>query len=320
MCDYYSAPPAPAARARTGTRPAIRPLALAVATALVAAAVMLASAPGVRAWGDEGHRAVASIAYSRLSPRARVRVDALLAAHPFKDIESAAVWPDGAVKRSRPDTAQWHYVNGHDKPLSGKCEFRYPRDCRDGVCALTAVGHAVATLRLWVTSPERVPPALAAEALAFAVHIVGDLAQPLHASGFARGGNDVPVTFAGHPTNLHAVWDFSLLRKTVAADFGGSWPAWLAQLVGGAAVSTLDTGDVACAATVAADDARAVAACAARWAKQANRIVCRDVFPAGFAPGAETSGAYWAATKAVVHDQLVRGGLRLAAMLNQALE
>jgi hypothetical protein len=43
------------------------------------------------------------------------------------------------------------------------------------------------------------------KALKWILHFVGDVHQPLHASGKAQGGNGVNVTFGGKETELHAV-------------------------------------------------------------------------------------------------------------------
>lgn len=42
-------------------------------------------------------------------------------------------------------------------------------------------------------------------ALKWVTHFMGDITQPLHASGIAAGGNDFDVTFGNHSTELHAV-------------------------------------------------------------------------------------------------------------------
>ena len=44
---------------------------------------------------------------------------------------------------------------------------------------------------------------------------MGDLHQPLHvADNGDRGGNQRPVTFLGHATNLHEVWDGELIDSS----------------------------------------------------------------------------------------------------------
>lgn len=48
-------------------------------------------------------------------------------------------------------------------------------------------------------------------ALKWVAHFLGDIAQPLHASGVAAGGNDFDVVFGNHSTELHAVSSIPLL-------------------------------------------------------------------------------------------------------------
>jgi len=56
------------------------------------------------------------------------------------------------------------------------------------------------------------------EALKFLVHFVGDIHQPLHAIGEARGGNEIHISQFGsqtcgtRPCNLHFAWDIGLLE------------------------------------------------------------------------------------------------------------
>jgi len=53
----------------------------------------------------------------------------------------------------------------------------------------------------------------AQEALKFLIHFVGDMHQPLHLTGRERGANGVKVSFDGRNTNLHSVWDTSIIAK-----------------------------------------------------------------------------------------------------------
>ncbi|KAI0297933.1 phospholipase C/P1 nuclease domain-containing protein, partial [Russula brevipes] len=58
-------------------------------------------------------------------------------------------------------------------------------------------------------------PQLVQEALKFLVHFVGDVHQPLHLTGRARGGNLIKVLWDNRSTNLHSVWDSLLIAKAV---------------------------------------------------------------------------------------------------------
>ena len=45
------------------------------------------------------------------------------------------------------------------------------------------------------------------------IHFVGDAHQPLHAGRPGdRGGNDIKVNWFSTPTNLHSIWDESLVN------------------------------------------------------------------------------------------------------------
>jgi len=45
------------------------------------------------------------------------------------------------------------------------------------------------------------------------IHIVGDIHQPFHVSATGdRGGNDIKLTWFGQPSNIHRVWDEQLIE------------------------------------------------------------------------------------------------------------
>ena len=76
--------------------------------ALGAIAPLLVATPAA-AWGDLGHKVAALIAYGRLTPKARVKVDALLASDPdpltAPDIADRATWADRYTLPGRPTFA-----------------------------------------------------------------------------------------------------------------------------------------------------------------------------------------------------------------------
>ncbi|MEK6688097.1 MAG: S1/P1 nuclease, partial [Gemmatimonadota bacterium] len=74
-------------------------------------AVLIAPAPDLPPtafrWWDRGHHAVAALAWSRLSPKARGLASQLLAGDGFIQVST---WAD-SVRPHRRETAPWHYVN-----------------------------------------------------------------------------------------------------------------------------------------------------------------------------------------------------------------
>jgi hypothetical protein len=168
------------------------------------------------AWGDLGHEVAALIAYDHLTPKARTRVDALLAAD--KDtltgsgFADRAVWADRYRAYNRA-TAPWHVIAldldspslpaacaGPKKLASGQAASAGPSQD----CVVDKIDQFAAELRDPATpEPERIL------ALKYLIHFTGDLEQPLHASDdHDRNGECIGlVPPAHHATNLHAYWD-----------------------------------------------------------------------------------------------------------------
>ncbi|MDE2369252.1 MAG: hypothetical protein KGN16_09780 [Burkholderiales bacterium] len=207
---------------------------IALATALAAAAV-----PGAAlAWGDEGHEVIGTLAYKRLTPKARKAVDALLArdndALTKPDFTSRTTWADKYRDSDRSSTQlrylatrQWHFVDVEidGGSLDAAC-FGRPA-LPDGTAASAGPAEACVVDKLVQFKQELADPATpAAEktlALKFIMHFVGDIHQPLHASDHQdRGGNAVAVEVppSTRQSNLHAYWDTYLVQRlgtTVAA-------------------------------------------------------------------------------------------------------
>ena len=182
--------------------------------ALLALVALLPSA--ALAWGATGHRITGALAEPLLSASAQAAVMDILGP---ETLAEAATWAD--EQRSNPapfwqDVAgPWHYVTvpaGMDYADVGAPEEG------DAFSALT---RFAATLK----DPDATPQARRL-ALRFAVHVIGDLHQPLHAgNGTDRGGNDERVTWFREPSNLHRVWDSSIINGQELSY--SEWVQWL---------------------------------------------------------------------------------------------
>jgi hypothetical protein len=184
-----------------------------------------------RAWGDEGHKIVATIAYARLTPAAKKKVDALLAADNDKltapDFVSRATWADkwrdsdrDTTKVRYSATHNWHFVDIEiDSPnLDAACN-NHPA-LPSGSPASAGPANDCVVDKIEQFSKELGDPgSTKAEkilALKYLEHFIGDLHQPLHAADHHdRGGNQVPVLYAKKtvPDNLHAYWDTQLVQR-----------------------------------------------------------------------------------------------------------
>ncbi|MGB1701051.1 MAG: S1/P1 nuclease, partial [Nannocystaceae bacterium] len=154
-----------------------------------------------QAWGGVGHRTIAAITWDRLSPQAKRDLRGL-AIRRRGAFVAEAVWADEV--RSRDEYA-WsrplHYLN----VARGDAEVGRPEACdaEDRGCVLSAIERFEGVL----SNPEATADARR-EAVAFLIHFVGDIHQPLHCGyGDDRGGNDLHLNFRGSPTNLHRLWD-----------------------------------------------------------------------------------------------------------------
>lgn len=182
------------------------------------------------AWHDTGHMLVAQIAYLRLSPAAKERVDKLLVTPQGRrplihlcagyytaatcektyDPVTIAVWMDDFRGDSLNGSYDpWHYIN--HKPFFDGVPAR-SNVGPEPVNILDRINWAVNTLRRG-TGRDRTD----AETLGFLYHLVGDVHQPMHATtrytaaqpDGDSGGNGfrLKATEASPATSLHFFWD-----------------------------------------------------------------------------------------------------------------
>jgi nuclease S1 len=155
------------------------------------------------AWGMLGHRIVGQIAEHHLSAKARKALRAILG---DESIAMASNWGDFIKSDPSYDYLyNWHFVNlpegldeqGVDAFLN---EEKNPN-------VYNKIPEMVAVLKD--------PKSTADEkklAVRLLIHLVGDLNQPMHtARKDDLGGNKVYVTWFGEKSNLHRVWDESLI-------------------------------------------------------------------------------------------------------------
>ncbi|HEV2549587.1 MAG TPA: S1/P1 nuclease [Stellaceae bacterium] len=265
---------------------------------LIAAAMvlMLALSGRALAWGSEGHRVIAEIAEQYLELETARQVRDLLAIENATTLAAVSTWAD-EIRGPRRETARWHYVNIPIHPPAGTpARFDYERDCLRSDCVVAAVERFTAVLR------DRSAPARERlEALRWVVHFVADLHQPLHASNNDdRGGNDVHVELGGRHMTLHAVWDWGILAPAV----GGDERAYALRLV---------------RAISAADLEAWRRGSPAEWATEAYAIAREHIYGDWPHESGALPDSYAETALPAVNEQLEKAGVRLAAVLNEAL-
>ncbi|CUA76451.1 Endonuclease 3 [Rhizoctonia solani] len=160
-------------------------------------------------WGQYGHEITATIAEAHLLPSTRQAICQLLPGTFKCHLAGVAAWPD--VIKQDPENHKYnnlHYVNERKTDIPRKCDDFGASGWTSNQNILTAIANRTRD----IVSTD---PSVHDEALRFLVHFLGDLHQPFHLAGLYLGGNNVKVRWNDRVTNLHAVWDESLVNHMI---------------------------------------------------------------------------------------------------------
>lgn len=254
------------------------------------------------AWGSKGHAVIAEIAERGLSPNAAAQVRSLNFAAPLRDIASLPDdWRADETKGLRPgDTGALHYSNvPNDAP-----PFNRERDCKDDICVVAAIEKYTAILK-----DKAQPRDKRREALIFVVHFMGDLHQPMHSAGgkvkdektgemvLDRGGNLVKIRLLGVETNLHSAWDGLLVDwgPTTVDDYADYL---LSYEMRGRSDAEIQRGTI--------ED----------WFNESHYAAVHYAYDIG---NGTLGSEYAKKNSGIIYERLLRGGLRLRKVLEDAL-
>jgi hypothetical protein len=151
-------------------------------------------------WGKNGHRIVAEAAEHYLTPKTKAYINKILSG---KSMAQISIWADEMYSVKDWNCAStFHYANIE----AGKKYLDSKKNPRGDI--VRALIYFEDILRDQENSPE-----LRLIALKYFIHFVGDIHQPLHA-GLAcdYGGNDIKINWFGRVTNLHVIWDETLIE------------------------------------------------------------------------------------------------------------
>ncbi|GAN87248.1 S1/P1 nuclease [Komagataeibacter intermedius] len=259
------------------------------------------------AWGMEGHKAIAALAWKYMTPDTRAKVDAILATDhdtlTAPDLMSRATWADKWRAAGHPETGPWHFID---------LEIDHPDMA--AACQTPAQGGGQACVTSQLERFEHVlsnPASTDADrvlALKYVIHFVGDMHQPLHAADHDdRGGNCVRISLGGpRTTNLHSYWDTAVVTE-IEPDARHLADRLFDQI----SVNQKDAWQ---------------AGTPTQWAMESFSLAKTYVYdfhpPAGCdansAPLSLPAG-YEATARTVVTEQLEKAGVRLAFVLNRDL-
>ena len=277
------------------------------------------------AWGPAGHAVIADIASANIGPATAAKIQDLFKSDPalgtaecrIRSLREASAWPDCLrVDNWRwAYTFPWHYQN---MAICGAFDVR--RNCPDGNCITVQIERN----RRILADPS-LPRVQRLEALAFLVHFIGDIHQPLHGADFDddAGGNreyvvnQTPepyvlstsarahvINATPRPPTLHWFWDKLMAERAIAAE---------PRLV---------------RAYAPAERAEIATGGPADWLKESWDAARTTVYPGAFGhdpcPGPLTTElaideATARAATPLAAQRLRQAGLRLARMLDEAL-
>lgn len=156
------------------------------------------------AWGVLGHRIVGEIADSYLTPKARAELKKILG---NESIAIASNWGDFVKSDSTYDYLyNWHFINLKEGLTDAELQAFLKKDT--SINLYTRINFLVKELKNKQLSAEK-----KRVYVKLLIHFVADAHQPMHtARREDLGGNRVKVLWFNNPTNLHAVWDEALIN------------------------------------------------------------------------------------------------------------
>lgn len=232
-------------------------------------------------WSKTGHRVIGEVASAYLKGKTRRALADLLEGRSLAAVSNYAdeIKADPRYKTFDP----WHYVN-------------IPQGKDYSEVDASPHGDLIVGIETCIQALE--DPGKSREERIFhlkmLIHLIGDLHQPMHIGREEdRGGNDIQLQWFGRGTNLHKIWDAEMID-----DYGMSYSELSASLAipDKKGRQELQRGTFYL------------------WVEetqlQADRIY--ESVKSGDKLGYSYSYKYWD----LVEEQLIKGGLRLAKLLN----
>ncbi|WP_309612831.1 S1/P1 nuclease [Flavobacterium sp.] len=244
-------------------------------TTTVLTVVLLLGSTQLFAWGHEGHKLVAEVAFNYMDEATKKNVLKYLDG---MSMEDAGNWMDAIKSDPANDFMKpWHYIDfekGSTTPAEGDNIVIILNRTLKELDHKETLSHDEIKRRMLIL-----------------FHLIGDLHQPLHV-GYPsdKGGNTVQLNFMGSQgTNLHATWDSKIIeyKATTLSDVLNSKTCDSEAL---AAVQKIDI---------------------IGWAKQ-SRGYLKDAYTVR---NNKADDNYVDAVYPIIKTQLLDAGIRLASVL-----
>ncbi|TWR29704.1 S1/P1 nuclease [Mucilaginibacter pallidiroseus] len=239
------------------------------------------------AWGTNGHRISGQIADSYLTPKARAAIKALLG---DESLAMASNWADFIKSDPKYNYLyNWHFIDFDKKYEYAELQAFLKQDT--AVDAYTKLNYLVGELK-----KKNLPKENKLLALRMLIHIVEDVHQPLHTGHTNdKGGNDVKVNWYKNETNLHSIWDSQLIDAQQLSFT--EYVAWINH-------------------TTVAQRTEWQKAPISQWLYESNQLAEKIYSEVKTGDNINTF-KYTFNHIAELNTQLLKGGVRLAGLLNQ---
>lgn len=238
-------------------------------------------------WGQKGHDTTAYIAENHLTPATKAAIDSILDG---KSIVYYSNWPDNACHTEQyAYTKTWHYKN-----IDEGQKYSEVKEIPEG-SIVTALNEQIAILndpsacrdKKWL-------------ALVLTVHFLGDIHQPMHLGRLSdRGGNRHNIKFFNSGTNLHSTWDSKLPESAHKWSYT-EWQQNIDRAKEEEIINILTGGTPY------------------SWGEETYEIT-KEVYEKT-PEGTNVAYDYIADWTPIIEQQFLKGGLRLADVLNQAFD
>jgi hypothetical protein len=302
------------------------------------------------AWDATGHELVAGIAWDNMTPAARQKAITLLKSAPgdacLLDLfpsdsrpqaerereffMRAATWPDVVRKGKNNDTRPCtrfsdpdaHFIDHFWQGVSGGTASNAPKDRPDiagkpdnAIVRLNASRDSVAC-----AAGPCGPDTQRATDLAWILHVVGDIHQPLHTAARAsavhpqgdRGGNQFLLSSDPKGPELHGLWDHSI-GDSIPLQAGETNQKSITYLDRVIARIVSDHPQSAMAGRLTPVDFDA-------WSGEGFKTAKAVAYPASLHENQKPAAAYRTAVFNVAEEAVALGGYRLASLLNSILD
>jgi hypothetical protein len=238
------------------------------------------------AWGVLGHRITGGIAEKYLTPKAKTEIQKLLG---NESIAMASNWGDFIKSDSSYNyISSWHYINlpGGMSPVQLNSYLKND----SGTDLYTKINFIISELKI-----KTLPKAKKILYLKLLIHFAGDIHQPMHtAHPEDKGGNNIRLFWFNSPTNLHRIWDENLVEFQQL-----SYTEYISSI------------NFATASQIKQWQKQPVS----EWIVESYRI--SEQLYKEIRPDDKLSYSYNYNHVSTLNAQLLKGGIRLAGLLNQ---